>query len=927
MKLIIISNRLPISVTRNTKTDDKENFIYKRNSGGLVTGLLCVHQHFPFLWIGNIPGEFNDIEKNEIISTCKSKYGSIPLFIPSDLNHAVYDKYCNQVLWPLFHFFSDNIIQSDALFLEYEKFNKMFADVIYEELKACSDAKKIVWVHDYHLMLLPQLLKKLKQDNVNTISDQKQDFNIAFFLHIPFPTPDVFSKLPESRKILESLLCADLIAFHTREYSLNFKACVRELLKEAQENNFNDNDENILICLFCKNIFKSDFFFYENSICKSCMSKNDVEKNQEQNSISQVSLNNLTYSNFNQKLDNLKHSKRYNTYLNNHSIKNEEKDLNLSQELSNEENIDKKTPIEKDNLKCASKRITDSEVDLKNTLIRNRDEYLTECLVQKKKEHRPKLRCYICKLEEGCTQVSSSEDNFHMDENPNKSSTKNHHNDCKKHHENISGGNETKSTINLSSKNSIKDSGENFETKSFHSISDILTVKSSDSQQEEFESDSRIQTSNKPSISGDSILFDSHKTSIKAIPIGIDPLHFSSKLKAKETLDFIKFYKNKFKNCFIILGVDRVDYIKGIPERIRSYGDFLKLQKEVSRIVNDKKMKRDSKIQNNKIRSETISTDNFNFDNLTDQQLKSLAKIETVFIQIGVPSRNNVKGYQHLNNLIRDEVDLVNAKKQTSDLLNHTSKVYYLNSSISVNELIALYHVADMCIISSVRDGMNLVAMEYIACSGKGIEEIDVEMNEIERIYKLRQKRAKQEFEKSEKNRSNCRDSLSKSDINSNVEKESFISQKLTGWFSSKDNSKEKGGNNSISTTKSNNESDNNDFIDPILDQQLESSIKASNDQSKYEKHFIDSILDCNSKANPGILTLSIFAGTANSLPGSIFINPWEGETISNAIIKGIFMEKNERIYRFLINRRVIQRISAKEWAMKNIDCLGLNQE
>ncbi|KRH91964.1 Trehalose-6-phosphate synthase component TPS1 subunit, partial [Pseudoloma neurophilia] len=141
-----------------------------------------------------------------------------------------------------------------------------------------------------------------------------------------------------------------------------------------------------------------------------------------------------------------------------------------------------------------------------------------------------------------------------------------------------------------------------------------------------------------------------------------------------------------------------VDYIKGIPERILAYGNF----KNFKRQLNEKQPK-----------SSQISV------NLTEKEKETIKNRKTVFIQIGVPSRNNLKGYQFLNNRILEECAKVNESKTTDDLFNQFDKIHYLYNPISVSELIALYHLADMCIVSSVRDGMNLVAMEYIACYGE----------------------------------------------------------------------------------------------------------------------------------------------------------------------------------------------------------------
>lgn len=220
MKLILISNRLPVTVAL-----DRQNIKIRSSAGGLVSGLsdyltsleggsFSATRH---LWIG-WPGEaIEESRADEVRSILEREFNCYPVFIPSDLMDNFYNGICNKTIWPLFHYFPSHAVFDDLLWRAYEKVNETFC----QKIQPLLEPGDIVWVHDYHLMLLPQLLR-----------EKSKNLTIGFFLHIPFPSYEMFRLLPRkwSVRILEGMLGADLIGFHTHDYTQHFLKCVLSIL-------------------------------------------------------------------------------------------------------------------------------------------------------------------------------------------------------------------------------------------------------------------------------------------------------------------------------------------------------------------------------------------------------------------------------------------------------------------------------------------------------------------------------------------------------------------------------------------------------------------------------------------------------------------------------------------------------------------------
>ena len=130
---------------------------------------------------------------------------------------------CNGSIWPVFHSLPGKAVFRVEFWNFYFEINKYFATKTFELLKRINKKNTLVWVHDYHLLIMPLLLK-------NLMDEESLHSSIAFFLHIPFPAWDIFRQIPWANEILLGLLGCDLIAFHTVSYAMNFLECCHRIL-------------------------------------------------------------------------------------------------------------------------------------------------------------------------------------------------------------------------------------------------------------------------------------------------------------------------------------------------------------------------------------------------------------------------------------------------------------------------------------------------------------------------------------------------------------------------------------------------------------------------------------------------------------------------------------------------------------------------
>ena len=216
MKLIIASNRLPVFAEKK-----EDGFEFKHSPGGLVQGLsasigtiLQITDSKKFYWVG-WPGEtIDEKDRNVVRKFLFENFNAIPVFLTKDEMDKFYLGFCNSTLWPIFHSFPTFARFNYDEFEKYVDVNKKFSETLLEIL----DSGDLLWVHDYHLMLLPYFIKK-----------QIPTIKIGFFLHIPFPPYEIYRLIPKSMRetLLEGLLYSDLIGFHTYQYKENFLKTVR----------------------------------------------------------------------------------------------------------------------------------------------------------------------------------------------------------------------------------------------------------------------------------------------------------------------------------------------------------------------------------------------------------------------------------------------------------------------------------------------------------------------------------------------------------------------------------------------------------------------------------------------------------------------------------------------------------------------------
>lgn len=214
-RMVIVSNRLPVVVTR---VDDQLQAT--SGSGGLVTALAPVIQNHGGMWIG-WPGISNEKEE-EIVSLISkeqraSGFSLRPVLLTEDDIKLYYNGFSNEIIWPLFHDLQSACCFTPSYWNGTMQVMEKFAKAICKEYRL----NDFLWIHDYHLMMLGQELRK-----------QGITSKIAFFLHIPFPSPDIFLKLPWRFQILRGLLEYDLIGFQTTQDHRNFIRCIHKLLPD-----------------------------------------------------------------------------------------------------------------------------------------------------------------------------------------------------------------------------------------------------------------------------------------------------------------------------------------------------------------------------------------------------------------------------------------------------------------------------------------------------------------------------------------------------------------------------------------------------------------------------------------------------------------------------------------------------------------------
>ena len=219
-KTIIISNRLPVQLQIS---DGGMTAI--PSVGGLATGMKSVHDGKNSLWIGwsGLTEEDTPEALVPAIDKALAEQGCSQVSLTKEEVDGFYFGFSNRTIWPLFHYFLEYTEFELSFWEIYRQVNQKFADAILAQ----SGPDDIIWVHDYQLMLVPQMVK-----------EKNPSATIGFFLHIPFPSYEIFRTMPWREEVLQGLLGADLIGFHTYDYERHFLSSVRRLL--SLDVHFND---------------------------------------------------------------------------------------------------------------------------------------------------------------------------------------------------------------------------------------------------------------------------------------------------------------------------------------------------------------------------------------------------------------------------------------------------------------------------------------------------------------------------------------------------------------------------------------------------------------------------------------------------------------------------------------------------------------
>ncbi|GAB4853611.1 Probable alpha,alpha-trehalose-phosphate synthase [UDP-forming] 11 [Ancistrocladus abbreviatus] len=225
-RLIVVANQLPV---KGFRSDDEGKWCFELDKDALV---LQLKDGFPpeteVFYVGSLKGvEISDPKEQEEVSRfLLERFRCVPAFLQPEIHNKFYHGFCKHYLWPLFHYklpmspINQGNGYDSTHWQAYVSANKIFADKITEILtEILNPDDDFVWVHDYHLMILPTILRK-----------RFPRVKLGFFLHSPFPSSEIYRTIPVRELILKGLLNSDLIGFHTFDYARHFLSCCSRML-------------------------------------------------------------------------------------------------------------------------------------------------------------------------------------------------------------------------------------------------------------------------------------------------------------------------------------------------------------------------------------------------------------------------------------------------------------------------------------------------------------------------------------------------------------------------------------------------------------------------------------------------------------------------------------------------------------------------
>ncbi|MDP3468904.1 MAG: bifunctional alpha,alpha-trehalose-phosphate synthase (UDP-forming)/trehalose-phosphatase [Daejeonella sp.] len=227
-KTIIVSNRLPVKIF-----EENGEYTYSASEGGLATGLGSIYKDGENIWIGWPGIEVNEPEKQADIIQNLKVLKLLPVFLSQEEINEYYEGFSNEILWPIFHYYASTYVnykQSNWDF--YQTVNQKFREVIL----SVAEPGDTIWIHDYQLLLLPGMIRA-----------ENADLTIGFFLHIPFPSYELFRLIPWRAELLEGMLGADLVGFHTYDDVQHFmNAAIRILPINSSSNILTVDDRPVV---------------------------------------------------------------------------------------------------------------------------------------------------------------------------------------------------------------------------------------------------------------------------------------------------------------------------------------------------------------------------------------------------------------------------------------------------------------------------------------------------------------------------------------------------------------------------------------------------------------------------------------------------------------------------------------------------------
>lgn len=238
-KTIIVSNRLPVKIIER-----EGEYVLNPSEGGLATGLGSIYRQGYNIWIG-WPGVDVSEAAQPRIQQELAEMNLMPVYLTQEEIYNYYEGFSNEILWPVFHYMSVYARYEQIYWDYYYQVNSKFRDVILQ----VAEPGDVIWIHDYQLLLLPGMIRA-----------ELPDVAIGYFQHIPFPSFELFRLIPWRAELLEGMLGADLLGFHTFDDSHHFLNAVTRLLPvNASANVVMVNDRAVVAETFPMGIDNNKF--------------------------------------------------------------------------------------------------------------------------------------------------------------------------------------------------------------------------------------------------------------------------------------------------------------------------------------------------------------------------------------------------------------------------------------------------------------------------------------------------------------------------------------------------------------------------------------------------------------------------------------------------------------------------------------------